>query len=104
MISNNSPEVIELNKLAEAKNGRFYYSRCDERYRFLRGGLSRGEELHTFASITEARPWLTLLPSPSVYQGNGEALPGVVRRERVKGVEPDHFLRTVMSRVCASRH
>lgn len=103
--SNKDADVIELNALAVEKGGRFYYSHRDERYRFVRGG--RTTELHTFTFTSEARPWLTSLPAPVVYQGDGETLPGAVRRERaprVKGVEPDYFLRTVTSRAFTSRY
>src|SRR5690349_7464991 len=72
---NTSPTVVELNVIAVEKGGAFYYSHKDERYRFR-----RGNELHTFASASDARPWLTALPAPVVYQGDGETLPGIVRR------------------------
>lgn len=91
MPTNKSPEVAELDALAKEKSGRFYYSQCDRRYRFARNG--RRPEIHTFGSTLEARPWLTALPAPVVYQGDGEVLPGAVRRERKeRGVEPDRFL------------
>lgn len=96
-ISNKDAAVVELNTLAEEKGGRFYYSLRDERFRFVRG--VRSTELHTFGSLFEARPWLTSLPAPVVYQGDGEVLPGATRRERPRGVEPDHFLRTITSRI-----
>jgi len=100
MITNKDSQVIELNTLATDKGGRFYYSRRDERYRFLRSTL-RGTELHTFATLYEARPWLTALPAPVVYQGDGEVLPGAVRRERVerpKGVEIPRVLSRITQR------
>lgn len=102
MISNRLPEVIELNALAVEKGGRFYYSQQDEQFRFVRSG--RTTELHTFKFTSQARPWLTSLPAPVVYAGTGETLPGAVRRERPRGVEPDHYLRTVSSRVYSNRY
>lgn len=100
MISNNSPEIIELNALAVEKGGRFYYSHRDERYHFVRGG--RVPELHAFTLTTEARTFLTLLPAPAVYQGDGEKLPGAVRRqraERPRGVEIPRVLSRITQRV-----
>lgn len=100
MISNKLPEVVELNALAEEKGGRFYYSHRDERYRFVRGG--RTTELHTFQFTSQARPWLTSLPAPVVYQGDGEVLPGAERRqraERPRGVEIPRVLSRITQRV-----
>lgn len=100
MITNKSPEVTELNTLAVEKGGRFYYSQQDGRYRFVRDG--RTTELHTFQFTSQARPWLTALPAPVVYQGDGAVLPGAERRqcaERPRGVEIPRVLQRVTQRV-----
>ena len=90
-MTNLNPQVQKLDALAETRKARFYFCHRDNRFRILRNNT-----LHTFAGLTEAETILNRLPIPEPDK------PQEPRQPRPRGVEPDHFLRTVTSRVYSS--
>ncbi len=91
-MTNTNPRVQELNELALTRRSRFYYCRRDSRYHILRDNA-----LYTLTSLSEAEKLLSSLPIPAAED------PPAVRPPRERGIEPDRFLRTVMSRVYSPR-